>query len=1465
MNFYFNFFNDKDSKHFIMNSVNNSININLNKFNMKVYLSDLPFDYSEMTDAKLYIERISNNISLFNSYVLGEINSDTIDFTNVVLDEGEGTTTYKIRLQCFNGGILFHDSIESILTINLKTICENFTVDIFDAIKINDVYELQSFTDEQFEMKFKVKLSSSINSNDLFYNFIVSPKESVEFKDAYKPLNLDIDYFSSILVAGSFKNNITYLHFSIKDQFGNILNEKFPITTKNGTLSLFEILNNELVIKYNEEFAVFYNSKNVESITPYITYMLNGEEVTQKSEKIISSYDKLINAITIKLTDYFEIDPSFNNDIKLKFILNQDEKLFSNEMLLSIDSNKPKVSLSNIKDGYHLITDETEYYTLNGKLEDNNFFYIGSNQKKIDISLGKQMLYLYSKENIKYVSFDNGEKEQVLKYSNFYIIESKGDNFNVFNSNNEEVHDFEFINDYCSSDEKNIYFMFKQSEFSKYELNIIGKNNGFKVKGKEILPLIKKQLFSVFNDIFYLKVTFNKELINEATFTKFDLGIEGLQYSFLYRVNQNTCSADLDNSKKINLNFNTTRIIAIKSNEEVLVHKCNDTKITGTKKTIILDEVAFIAITSLENESVIVDSNFAFFEDVYNLVVLSYVYAKPILTLKESNVLYKNYFIKELDENIYTFSLDVPVEQGVNNYKLLFKDSNNLESFVDFIIEKNKNDIVVDIDETYNNYFDKTIGENGNYILTTNNDNVIIKFVIKNESLADLKGDKYLIIKSDKSSKKQKILLEDNVRVAYINFNNFEKNEEFEIFYNDEIKKIGSFTLSYKESIILNVSQSFVSGSNTYFLKYNIDSFANISLSQSNKKIFKCELLPNNIILITRLDNKRFLEELNLEITAYDKNHLFPSVIKNIKCIFYNDSVITSCSIDNSIYKDGLIASNSFDLELRTYHKENIEYIKFYDIHELDITKRNKYALFNKEKDCYIIKNIISPISPESLEISIKIKDTDLIINKTLFENKIKLLNDKNNFAFTYFIENNELNLKLTNLLADDYTFKKLEFYVDNKLMYTANNVVFSSKNTFFSYKVPLDKFSDTYSFYVKGFNIFDKVNFIKSVLVNCNVYNYIEAELSGFKEFSLFQKDELQNIILLSDLSEKHIFLEIEDLFGEIKRISPKNNKFSIELEQGYYTFRLIYQKFNYKKIVNSYNVEVIENKEKMFDYTKDYKYFDKINEIIFRKYFNTHFEYLSPSLIHYCNDELVEVIAPIFEADNVRFVINKKIGSNRLVYKDLFNKIELEPFEYTDGSDYNQYKIFSVHTNNQTMFYNNEDVIYLRNIEDLYFKTLGITEVRTTTKKIRTVVKQKTSDYVTTTIFKEFIPCTLNFYIGNSIVKTIDVEIDSNEPIRFPIFSQGEKIEHIDRNPLRFIPNRKSIFVDKYNIALKYEIKHFLLNYSKGLAEMYHCDKFLKLSTEDKEEFILNLSQNASSTDDIKDKIKSYFKGEK
>lgn len=1463
MNLYFNFFNDKDSKHFIMNSVNNSININLNKFNMKVYLSDLPFDYSEMTDVKLYIEKSSNGISVFDRYIDGSINSDTVDFSNVILDEGEGTVTYKIRLQFFNGGILFHDEIESVCTINLKTICENFTVDIFDAVKINDTYELQSFNDEQFEMKFKIKLSSSINSNGLMYNFKVYPDEEVKFDDEYKPFNTSHEYMSSILVSGSFKDNITYLHFSIKDQFGNILNEKFKITTKSGTLSLFEILNNELIIKYDEEFAVFYNSKNVDSITPYITYSLNGNEICKKSDKVISSYDKHINAITIKLIDYFELDSKFNSDLKLKFILNNDDKLSSNEMLISIDSNKPKISLANIKDGYQLVTNDTEYYTINGKLEDNNFFYIGSNQKKIDISSGKKMLYLYSKDNIKYVSF-NGEKEQVLKYSNFYVIESKGYEFEVYDKDDVLINNYEYINDYYDENEKNIYFMFKQSDFSKYETNIIGKNNGFKVKGNEILPYIKKQLFSTFNDIFYLKVTLDSTLLSGVSFTKFDLGIDDLQYSFLYKVNQHTCSADLDNSKKINLSFYDTRILAVKSNEEVNVYKCNETKITNSKKTVILNEVAFTAFTVLENERIILDSNYVFFEDSYNLIVPSYVYAEPILKLNDLETSYKNYSIKELEENTYTFSLDVPIEKGINNFKLTFEDSNSLNTEVDFIIEKNKNDISIDIDETYNNYFDKSINEDGTYVLTTNNYNVIVKFIVKNESLADLKNDKYLIIKSSRSSKKQKILTEDDVRVAYINFNNFEEFEEFTIFYNDETKEISSFILSYKESIILNVNSEFVSGSNTYFLKYNVDSFANISISYPNKKMFKCDLMPNNIISITRLDNKGFLETLELEITAYDKNHLYPSVIKNVKGTFYNDSIITYSNIDDSIYKDGIIASNSFDLELHTYHKDNIEYIKYYDIHELDITKRNKYALYDKNKDCYIIRDIVTPISSEMLEVSIKIKDNDLLINKSVLDNSVKLLNDKNNFSFTYFIENNELNLKLTNMMEDDYNFSKIEFYVDGTHFFTEKNVIFNKNNTSFIHKVLLDKFNDVYTFTLKGYNLFDKVNLIKSNLINCIVYGDIDVELINFKEFCLFQNSDLKNIALSSNVDEKYIYLEVEDLFGNILKFNSKENIYNIELEQGYYCFRLIYQKFNYKKIVNSYNVEIVKDKIKLLDYTTDYLYFDKITEIVFRKQFNTSFEYLSPTLIHYCNDELVEVLSPIYEGENIRFNINKKIGINKLIYKDEFTKFELQSFEFKDASDYYQYKIFSVHTDNQTMFYNNEDEIYLRSEEDLYFKTLGITEVRTTTKKIRSIVKQKTSDYVTTTIYKEFLPCTLDFYINDVVVKSIDVFIDSNKPIRYPIFSQGEKDIQIDRKRLKLISSRFVINKDSYSVPLKHNIKHFLLNYAKGIAELYNHKQFLCLSLKEKEEFILSLGTSSKTIDELKSKISSYFKGE-
>lgn len=1462
MNFYFNFFNDKDNKYLIMNNINNSANINLNKFNMKVYLSDLPFDSSKITDVKLYIERIANGSSIFYKYFSGSINSDTIDFSNVVLEDDIGKVVYKVRLQFFSGGILFHDSIDNILTINLKTSCENFSVDIFDAIKINDTYELQSFNDETFEMKFKISLSNEINSNGLLYNFLISPDENVEFKSEYKPFDSSLEFMSYVLVSGLFKNNITYLHFSIKDQFNNVLNEKFKITTKSGTLSLFEILNNELVIDYNEEFAVFYNAKNVNSITPFISYEQNGETINKKSEKTISSYDKKINVITIKLTDYFEIDSKFNNDLKLKFVLNNDDKLSSNEMLISIDSEKPKITLNNIKDKYHLIKNDVKHYTINGKLEDNNFFYIGSNQKKIDISAGKKTLYIFSEENIKYVTF-NGEKVPVLKYSNFYVAESKGYEFEVYDYENQIISNYQYINDYCDDNEKVVYFLFNQKDFTKYELNIINNNKGLMVKGSEITPLIKSQKFDVFNDVFYLKVIFDKELVAESNFVKFDLGIEEVSYSFLYKVNQNTCSADLNNLKKIDLSFSETKIIAIKSNEDVTIHKCNINKITGTKKTFVLNELVFSSISNKSDEYLIVDSNLVFFEEEYNLITPSFVYASPKLILNKLETSYNNYNIKLLDDNIYSFSLDVPIDNGVNKFKLTFTDSNDIETSSDFVIEKNKNNIYIDIDETYNNYFDKSINKDGIYTLTTNSSNVIVKFLINSESLGDLKEDKYLIIKSDKSSKKQKILSEDNNRVAYVSFNNFGDSEFYNIFYNDETNEIGSFILNYKETIILNVENNFVSGSNTYFLKYKVDEFAKVNFSNMNKKAFKCELLPNNIISITRLDNKGFLEEIDLEITAYDKNHLYEETIRNVHGIFYNDSIIASYKIDDSIFKDGLIASSSFDLELYTNHNENIEYIKYYDECELDITKRNKYALYDKNKSCYIIRNIVSPLSPKSLEISIKIKDTELTINKTLFDNKIKLLNDKNNFSFTYFIDDDNLNLKLTNLTEDEYFFDKLEYYIESNHIYTENKVSFDKRNTNTIYKIPLDKLTDSYTFTIKGFNIFGKVNFVKSILINCNTNKLLDAELENFKEFCLFEVNKLKQIKLISNLDNKNIYLEIEDVFGKKQKVNHKDSYFDIDLEKGFYNFRLIYRKYNYKKIINTYNVEIIDNINKLIDYSTDYLYFDSVNEIIFRKQFNTSFEYLSPSLFHYCNDKLVEILSPIFDNDSIRFHINKKIGNNKFVYKDDFSKIELKDLEFKEKDSHDKYKIFAIHTDNQTMFYNDEDYIYLRNVENLYFKTIGITEVRTTTRRIRSTVKQRVSDYITTTIFKEFIPCSLDFYIDDVLVKSINIEIDSIEPIIYPIFSKDLKRNKIEKNKFKMFSVSDGVHKDTYPFSIKHNIKHYLLNYADGLAKIYNDKHFLNLSFNEKEEVLSNIGISTNNTEELKNKILFYFKG--
>lgn len=1449
MKLYFDFFNDKETKYIYMNETNNFLNINFSKFNLNVHLdNNLGIDFNDVTDFFLIIEKNINGIYTLEKRISGTYNNSTniIEYLNCNFDDTiSNSASYRLYFQFNEGGIITYNGKDKPYFINLKSKCEEFNIEIYDSILINDYYEIQNIDIDIPSITFKISIEDNKRYNS--YRYYYTFKNTISNKDIipnYKTLENDSIIITEGVSANFFENDITYLHFYLKDVFDNVSYKVFKITTKQNTLTLFEILNTEINIKPTEEVNVFYNMRNVESITPVIK-IVNDQNVTKEyiSKKTIGTYDKLKNIISFKLSEYFE-EEFDNNDLKLHFILNNNEKNKSNEMIIYIDSLKPTLDIINFnEDNYKLIITDDKTTDVIGKIQDSNFFYLGNNRQKIELKKAKHYLIIHSDNNdIQYVSFGENEKKyELLKYSKYYIIETLSETFTVYDKNKDIVsnNEYTYLNDFVNESSKNIYITFDKRKLTNYELNIIENQGGLKVKGSEFLTIVKKQEFNSFSDLYYLKIQIDESATQKF---EFDIGIEDFGYSFLPKINYSNISCNLTNKKEITTDFKYCNFIAIKSNKDLEISKFTDSKIIYKTTSTTCGEITFFAISLKDEEYFSQDGEFMFFDDTLNSFPFVEIYSKPkILDSNKHEIECLNYKASEIDKNIYSFSFDIKIEDGINKNTLEFSDIVGNTSLVEFIVEKNLNKISIDIDELYNKTFDKFKISDTEYELTTNKKTINVKFVINNETLNNIKNDAFIVIKSDKTYKKQKILEEINQRVVYFELSNLtEEKETFEVYYNNDVKENIVFSVINKPSLILNVEPSFITGFNYYYLKYSTDKFSNIKLECDNKN-FICTL-KNNMIEVVRINNNSFLEKIKLEIIASDKYNLFPTVCKTVDGIFYNSSIIQEYSID-SLYNHKII-EQQFNLTIKSYDNEYIEYIKYYDPLEIDIFKRNKYALYDKEKDVYLIENIVTPIIPSYLDISVKIKNEDLIINKRLYEEDlISLYEEKNNLLTTYIKDDENLHISIINKEDDETVYNKLEFYNNGIIFESFENITFDKKHKVKDYYFPLDLFDGICDITIKMFNRFNKISFIATQLIDFNNIVNLECYLKDFKDFNVLTVSQLKNVELYTEIKNGNFYLNIKDIIGEKKQIEIKEGLNSIELDPSQYLFELYYKNNNYVKKIVTYNVEIIKDDFNYINYSDDYSKYLKVETIFVRKELNTIFEKLEPKILHYYNGEIVNVYEPIYHDDYVEFSIDKYIGLNKYIYSDNYLKFEMLP--YTKNAEYEtqKFKLLALHTDNKSLFFSpDSSSIILDSLENLYFKTQNADEMIIKSDRIRTHISKTLIDNIENILFKEFIPCTLEFYNNKVLYKTIDIKVQKDEFVRIPFFNQSTK-NTADRLNIAIKSNARSILKSYSPMFIKHRHKHFLYSYVKNIAILNGNKKFLKMNIDDQERYIRSL----------------------
>lgn len=1475
MKLYFDFFNDKkETKYICLTETNNYLNINLDKFNLTAYLDNsLGIDYSDITDFFLIIEKESNGAYILEKRISGVYSSGVVEYSNCNFDDiVSSNAAYRLYFQFNQGGIIEYNGKDKPYYINLKTKCEDINVDVYDSILIKDYYEIQNIDITLPVVTFKLSVVNNKNFNNYRYYYkFTNSEEPISTDFEYKTLSENEIVIKEGISIASFKNDITYLHVFLKDVFDNVSYKVIKITTKQNTLTLFEILNTEVNITSNEEFSIFYNCRNITSITPMIKISdeQNNTKEEYVSEKTIGMLNKDKNIISFRISDYFE--KNFNNqNVKLSFILNNNSNNVSNEMIILIDSVPPVITITNFEDGYKLINTDESIINVLGKIQDDNFFFLGNNKQKIDLKNVKHYLLLHSENNdISKVVFDNGKEAEFLKYSKYYITETFGDSFEVYDKEGQLISDSEysFINDYCKEDLKNIYIAFDKNKLSQYELNIINTQGGLVVKGSEFLSVIENQYFGELNGIYYIKIEMSKEINKNF---EFDVGINDFAYSFLPKINYSNISCNLNNKKEIVTNFTYTDFIVVKSNADLEVTKFTNNRILYKYNTITCGELSFAFVSLSDEEFFSIDTESMYFDDTLNSFSFEEIYSRPkILDKNQNEIECLNYKVTEVNDGVYSFSFNIKIEDGINYNTLQYSDISGNTSNVDFIVEKNTNPISIEIDEYYNKNFNKyNISEN-EFELTTNKKSVNIKFIIKNETYNNIKNNEaFIIIKSENSYKKQKILTEENQRVVYIEIFNLIENEKenYSVFYNNEVKETILFSILNTSTLSVSSVSNFVSGFNSYFLKYETDNFANVKLQYDNRN-FICNL-NNNMIEITRANNSKFLEKVEIELIASDKHNLYTPVSKKISGTFYNSSIIQDYSIP-TLYNHKVINSQ-FDLELKTYDAQEIEYIRYYDPLEYDIFKRNKYGTYNSNTQTYTIKNLITPITPSYLDIYIKIKNEDLVINKRLFEEDlISLYEEKNELTVTYVKENDRLHIRLINKEESDLLYRKMEVYNNGNFLEEFEDIEFDKKNSIKDFYLDINNFEGNSEITIKLINRFNKVSFIDTELINFDYLSSTECYLDNFESNNVLKKSDLNNIILVSELKDVSYFLITKEILNSEQRIELKEGSNQItNLSAGQYLFELYYQRNNYIKKVGTYNVEVINDDFEYIDYSREYSKYLKIETIIVRKNINTKFDYLDAHLLHYYNDELIETYEPEINDSYVQFNIKKQYGINRYIYKDKYHQFELDPYIKTFEDDTKSFQIFAVHTDNQSLFYSEKtSSITLDSVENLYFKTINSDEMLIKTNRVRSNIPKTLIDNVENVLFKEFIPCELEFYKNGALIKTINVNLQKDESVPIPFFSEPIKSEeevNVDKFTFRIRSNGMQYFKSTKNLYIKNKQKHFLLPYAKNIALLSNNISFLSLNIEKQEERIKEMCIsyfNQYKNNDVEN-LKKYIK---
>lgn len=1436
MNFYFNFFDDAKTEYVKADSNNNKVKTNLDKFNLKIFYNEFSsISYDKITDFNLIIERENNGIYYFYKKYSATLDSYdmTMNFNNCSFDVSSlSNEKFKIYLELYETGITVYTGKNEPFYIELKNQCDDFTIDVENTKKINDVYEFQNGSEDKIEeVSFNVTLLDKTSNNTLLIYSVISPDEEIEYK-TFEPLGKNSKKFTVEIVPGMFSGNETYIHVALKDTFGNIRYKKVKLLASGSTFSSLEIFSDDIIVVENDgnigsQLNLMVEYVNVESLTPVLVY---------SDDKIVASKtfgSRLITdgKIQIEMNEYFEKYQSIMmsyGSAELYFILNEDESSVSNSVVISYDNSEPVVKLLNLdSDNYILVKDSVDYFTISGTIFESNLFYIGGENKKCTLENASYSMLIES-EDVEHVDFD-GKVISVSNYKELGICKAYGNSFRFLDGKYNEIKDVNYITDWVEDNEKKLYMVIESSKLSDYEKNIIKFQGGLVLKGA-LSQEIKSQKFIEFDDKYIIEAIVDKD--KDGKFS-FDLGISDFDYSFTKYILKNNISCSINEIKEVDLGFKYTRIIEINTIKDTNFIKFNDTEKINTYTPYTSVEISYLFLSLKSDEYFTADIALTYFDDYLNKFPYVEIYTKP--TLKDTNGVslnYKNYRINKttsLSDSVdgnYGFELDCPIIFGMNYYILEFSDVVGKTASIPFIIEKNDKNVELVLEQSKMRD-SEIIEEDDIYRFTSNSDKIAVSLKINNETKKQLSSERYIIVKNGESIQKVKISNGDDYSTCLFYLNNSEEEINYEVYYEDTSNYYFTIVAKQQDELTLEVESEFLTGGNIYYLEYKKDDFSKLELSYTNKEAFTC-YDKGSYIEILRTNNDSFMEDIELKINLYDNNGNYQVRSKVIKGIFYNDTIVVDYNISEDNLDEERLITPKFNLEIKSYAVDSIKSIYYSDPFEVDIFKRKKYARYDSNSGKYIISNIISPIVETSLELSFVLNTNDLVIRKTLFEDdKIKLEKDIYEFSVSSQQSNGNIDFVVKSIHGK-ISLNKAEVLCNDVVIKTFEEIEFANEYDNKVLSVDVEGLGGYNTFYLKFETVYGKVVYSKIFEYDFTARN-LNIDLGLSRNKYIKTKEEANTITVTSSEKSGKIILEAVDLYGNEKKAELKNGVNIIDVfDYGIYAVRIYFVDYFNKKQILRYKMQVLEDIEgyavlqnRVFENIKKVTSLSIKNESIFSD------TDLGSYLTHYVNGNFIKNYYPKYSDGKINFTIEKSTGLNELYYNDVNQTYKLSEFNHVADVDTTP-ALLSVRSDDETIISVSDQEIIMAEYSDIYLTTKNIGLVKVYSKKFGRISKRKASSTFETTIPKILMPCELMFCDSDeNELFDEPVVVSLYEPQTFT-FKMSRVIGNVVQPKTTVLRMNVSDYIEKQSVEtftfkLKSDTFHPLLQTANGIAKYY------------------------------------------